>query len=235
MNVICEHSEQVHSRGHRRRVVAAVLAAAGAVTLVLSGCAGSHQPSRDGIVRVVVGFYPLQFVAEQVGGDRVRVANLAQPGAEPHDLELSPRQVADVADADLVVYLGGFQPAMDQAAQQEAGGRSLDIAKVVPLRSADVVPRTPGEPAVDDEAAGGAADPHLWLDPTRLSRVVDAVAARLVAVNPASATAYHQRAAALRAELTSLDQEYQRGLRGCARHEIVVSHAAFGYLAERYG
>ena len=74
---------------------------------------------------MVAAFYPLQFVAEQVGGDHVTVTNLAKPGAEPHDLELSARQVGRVSDAELVVYLKGFQPAVDEAVEQAAAtGRS---------------------------------------------------------------------------------------------------------------
>ncbi len=202
-------------------------------TIGLGACATQHSPSPDGILRIVAGFYPLQYVAEQIGGDHVRVTSLTQPGAEPHDLELSPRQVASVADADLVVYVGGFQPAVDQATAQEASDRAFDAADTVPLRPAVAINAQPGE-VVEDATARGDKDPHIWLDPTRLATVADAMAGRLAAVDPADAALYRQRAEALRAQLITLDGQYQQGLSNCARRDIVVSHAAFGYLAERY-
>jgi zinc transport system substrate-binding protein len=169
----------------------------------------------------VTGFYPLQYVAQIVGGDRVRVANLTQPGAEPHDLELSPSQVGEIADASLLVYVRGFQPAVDEAADQ-SGVQTLDATNIVHLLPA----------AGPDDAA--VLDPHFWLDPTRLAAIGSTLADRLTGLDPAGGAGYRQRAAALATDLAGLDTEYAEGLRNCARREIVVSHAAFAYLADRY-
>lgn len=212
------------------RISAVLVVAASAAAL--AGCAHLPPPS-DRPVQVVAGFYPLQFVTQQVGGDRVTVTSLAAPGAEPHDLELSPRQVASIVDAHLVVYLGGFQPAVDEAVRLEARKSSIDVATRVPLlQSADE--HAHGDPATQDEPTG-TTDPHLWLDPTRLATVAHAVADRLAAIDPVGADGYRQRAERLVAQLAALDAEYRDALTTCARHEIVVSHAAFGYMAQRYG
>ncbi len=77
-------------------------------------------------------------------------------------------------------------------------------------------------------------DPHVWLDPLRFADLADAVADRLATLDPTHAADYRTGAARLRDELTALDQEYTEGLADCQRREIVVSHAAFGYLAHRY-
>jgi zinc transport system substrate-binding protein len=191
------------------------LAMMAAALAVLAGCGSSAQS--DGKVHIVAGFYPLQYLAQQVGGDRVSVTNLVQPGAEPHDLELSPHQVAEVADAKLVVYLAGFQPALDSAARQEAAGSSLELTSVVPLLEKN-----------------GGKDPHIWLDPNRFANAATAMADRLATVDPEGASGYRERAAALVTRLHELDRTYAQKLAACPRREIVVSHAAFGYLAERY-
>src|SRR3954462_8233678 len=79
------------------------------VVALAAGCAqdaGAHRAGGpDGRIGVVAAFYPLQFLAQRIGGDRVGVTNLVRPGAEPHDLELRPRQLAAIVDADLVLYL----------------------------------------------------------------------------------------------------------------------------------
>ncbi|MGI5214426.1 metal ABC transporter substrate-binding protein [Plantactinospora sp. CA-290183] len=216
------------------------LAAAGLLALATAtACAddaGGADPDR---VDVVAAFYPLQFVAERVGGDAVRVTNLAKPGAEPHDLELNPGQVGQVTEAELVVYLAGFQPNVDEAVAQQAGDRAFDVATVAPLLDAAAGGHEhegEGEGAAEEHAeeAGGAKDPHVWLDPTRLAAIGDRLAERLGGVDPDRAADFTARARALRTELETLDSEYAQGLRTCQRREIVTSHTAFAYLAERY-
>jgi zinc transport system substrate-binding protein len=197
------------------------LAAATLAVGLVAGCGGASGGDPDR-VDVVAAFYPLQYVAERIGGNRVAVTNLVAAGAEPHDLELTPRQVATVADAELVLYLRGFQPAVDETVDQQAAGRSFDVATVEPLRPA---------PAGEE---GGTFDPHIWLDPVHFAAVADQVEARLAAVDPDHSPEYAARAAELRADLERLDSEYAKGLAQCQRHEIVTSHAAFGYLAARY-
>jgi zinc transport system substrate-binding protein len=171
--------------------------------LVTSGCGESPGAT------VVASFYPLAYAADQVAGPAIRVDDLTPPGAEPHDLELTARDVARVRDARLLVYVGrGFQPAVEDA----LGGRSgpsldvLDAAR--PVRSA------------------GAPDPHVWLDPVRYAAVARAIARALG--DPAAADPFVAR-------LQALDADYRRGLARCARRAFVTSHASFGYLATRYG
>ncbi|MEV4545456.1 metal ABC transporter substrate-binding protein [Micromonospora echinaurantiaca] len=222
------------------RTAPRALAAATTALLALGGLAACSDDGAAGAdperVDVVAAFYPLQFVAERVGGDAAAVSNLVKPGAEPHDLELNPRQVGQVTEAELVVYLKGFQPAVDEAVAQNAADRSFDVATVQPLLDASAGGHQhehEGEEAGHADEAGGK-DPHLWLDPTRLSAVADRLAERFGQADPDRAADYTARAAALRTDLAKLDAEYSEGLKTCQRREIVVSHTAFGYLAERY-
>jgi len=184
----------------------------------------------SGKLNVVAAFYPLQYVTEQVGGDRVKVSNLVKPGAEPHDLELSPKQVAEIADADLAVYLHGFQPAVDEAVADHAKDKSLDAATVQALHDG-FVPLEEGELHEDEKGK----DPHVWLDPTRLAGIADAVAKKLGEADADHADEFTANAKALRTKLDALDGEFKSGLANCKQKTIVVSHNAFGYLADRYG
>jgi zinc transport system substrate-binding protein len=204
------------------RTRTAALTAVG-VTCLLAACGPGDRAKAGGDkIDVVAAFYPLQYATQQVGGDQVSVINLVKPGAEPHDLELQPKQVGQVGNADLVVYLRSFQPAVDETVDQQAKKTSLDVATGQPLHQA---PKGSGETG---------NDPHVWLDPIRFAAIADRIADRLATLDPGHATEIRDRAAALHAKLIALDQEYATGLAQCQRHEIVTSHAAFGYLAERY-
>lgn len=216
------------------RVLARGLAAAcAAAALVLAGCSAptpvaaageAGSPTGGERLRVTASFYPLQFVAERVGGERVAVTGLTEPGAEPHDLELTPQDVAGLSRAALVVYLSGFQPAVDEAVAQAGAGAAFDAAPAADL-----------DLAAPEGEDGHGPDPHFWLDPTRLAGVADALAARLGEADPGGGQAYRAGAARLRGELERLDAQLRAGLASCADRDLVTSHTAFGYLARRYG
>jgi zinc transport system substrate-binding protein len=198
-------------------LVATLLAACGPATGGGAGGPGSDGGRLD----VVASFYPLAYVAGQVGGRRVDVTMLTPPGAEPHDLELTARQVGQLTQADLVVYLAGFQPAVDTALTSDGGqpgatGPGRRVLEVGPV------------------AGVHGADPHFWTDPTRLAAVAGAVARRLAVLDPAGEAAYLANTRALTSALTALDRDYRAGLSSCRSRDLVVSHDAFGYLASRY-
>ncbi|CCG02486.1 metal ABC transporter substrate-binding protein [Blastococcus saxobsidens] len=213
-------------------------ASAAATLLLLAGCGGSDASAPDdGRLDVVAGFYPLEWAAERVGGDLVSVSSLTAPGGEPHDLELTPQDVAGVSDADLLVYLSGFQPAVDDAAESQAGDSAWDAAEAADLSLTSDGSEHAGEQHAEEEHADdeAAADPHFWLDPLRLAAVGDALADRLAELDPDNAQAYAGNAAALRADLEALDVEMAAALGDCRVDTLVTSHDAFGYLADRYG
>ncbi|GAA2031995.1 zinc ABC transporter substrate-binding protein [Catenulispora yoronensis] len=194
---------------------------------MLGGCvkAADRPGAAGGRLDVVAGFYPFAFLAERIGGSHVQVRNLTKPGAEPHDLELTPSQVAAVGLADLAIYEKGLQPLVDSAVAQEKPKAALDAATVVHLENHGDL----------GEGDSRSDDPHIWLDPVDFAKVGDAVSAKLQQVDPAHAADYRANQAALDADLKSLDADYRAGLAQCQRKAIVTSHAAFGYLAERYG
>lgn len=209
----------IHTRGVRTsRSLSLALVAA----LLAAGCGA--RAGGDGRTKVVAAFYPLAWLAAQVGGPGVHVQNLTKPGAEPHDLELTPRQMIDVGEADLAFYVKGVQAAVDKAVRQHARRHALDAESVITTL-----------PAPQDSEEDGAIDPHLWLDPNRFATVATALGERLARVDADGAAGYRSRATQVATRLNALDAEFRTGLAHCARKEIVTGHSAFGYLAQRYG
>jgi zinc transport system substrate-binding protein len=192
---------------------------------------GSGAGGGGGGLSVVTSFYPLQYATQRVLGDVGTASSLTRPGVEPHDLELTPKEVAAVSTARLVVYLKGFQPSVDQAVSSEAPAKALDVSKAADL----TLTYTPIEGGQSNTREAGSVDPHFWLDPLRLAAVGDAIAVRLGQVDPAHASTFTANAAALRGDLQTLDADFRTGLKSCADPDLVTSHNAFGYLAQRYG
>ncbi|MFJ5100118.1 metal ABC transporter substrate-binding protein [Streptomyces sp. NPDC088554] len=221
-------------------------AIAGAVTLgmvALSACSSSDaaEPKSGGKLAVTASFYPMQFLAERIGGGHVSVTTLTRPGVEPHDLELKPRQTARLGEADVILYLKGVQPAVDKAIAQSGVENVVDATTLTTMEKHGTEAGGHGgdEHSGDDHTAEETGtegnDPHIWLDPVKYAEVAKGVGAGLEKADPAHAAAYRKNTAALVAELDGLNTEFRQGLAHTSTKTFITTHAAFGYLAERYG
>ncbi len=176
---------------------------------LLIACGGADAGTGGG-PRIVASFYPLEYVAQRVASDHADVVNLTSPGVEPHDLELSVTQTAEIEDAQIAFYQEGFQPAVDEAIDQNDPEHVVDATRVVTLQPPD--------------------DPHFWLDPARLSTVAVAFEKVLADADAEHAAAYAKNLRVLQSDLAELDRSYRTGLASCDIDTVVVSHDAFGYL-----
>jgi len=239
-------------------------AALGAATLMMITACGSGESGTDdsGVspadadLTVVTGVYPLEWLAGEIGGDRVAVTQLTEPGTEPHDLELTGRQVGEVSEADIAFYVEGLQPAVDDAIAQEASDSALDVGDVVELRPAggeedehgdeehshDEEGHTHEEEAHEEEHAEeeeehdhGEHDPHFWLDVDLMAETAGALGDRMSEADPEGADTYAQGVESVTSELEAIGQEYEEGLASCEHHDVVVGHTAFTYLTEAHG
>ncbi len=189
---------------------------------------------------VVASFYPMQFLAEQIGGDHVNVTTLTEPGQEPHDLELSTKQTAELQEADAVLYLKSLQPAVDEAVAQAGAKTKIDAASLTELEDHGSVEHDHGhegeehaeEPSEEEEHA---LDPHVWLDPVKYAEVAKGVGAAFEKADPDHAADYKKNTDALVGKLNDLDTRIADGLKNTTTKVFFTNHASFGYFAERYG
>ncbi|MET9556733.1 metal ABC transporter substrate-binding protein [Streptomyces sp. NPDC006645] len=245
----------------RRLIPTAALAGSLSLGLVaLSACSPSDAAdSADGArksgdkLAVVASFYPMQYLAQEIGGSHVDVSTLTKPGVEPHDLELSTRQAAQLGEADYILYLKGIQPAVDEAITAAGVPSTVDAASLTTLEKhgAEVGHEHAddhGEENADEEHAEenhaeedhahegeAGTDPHIWLDPVKYAEVAKGVGASLEKADPDNAAAYRKNTTALVERLTTLDSAFEQGLADTATKTFITTHSAFGYLAERYG
>ena len=224
----------------RRRLISgsAVLAATALGLGTLSACTDSSAADGKGSGRldVVASFYPMQYLAEEIGGTHVNVSNLTQPGQEPHDLEISAKQTAQLQEADAVLYLKNLQPAVDDAVAQSEVKAKIDAASLTSLEKHGN--EVGGHAAAHDDSKGeesGSADPHIWLDPVKYAEVAKGVGKAFEKEDPDNAADYKKNTDALVKKLDALNARYKTGLANTRTKVFITTHAAFGYLAERYG
>lgn len=204
------------------------LIAAFAILLLAGfGCGAKPAPGGSAKLSVAASFYPMAHFAAKVGGDLVTVTNVTPAGAEPHDYEPTPQQVAALHDADLLLYNGG---GIDNWAERMAP--SLAAGGVATLEVGAAVDAKLAPPEGEEELA---VDPHFWLDPPLAAKEVTAIRDALIARDPTHAEVYRANAAGYLAELARLDAEFRSGLASCDERTAVTSHAAFAYVAQDYG
>jgi zinc transport system substrate-binding protein len=235
-----------------------------ALTLVLTaGCQqSSDSTSQASAARplVVATFYPLFEFARQVAGDRAEVVALVPSGVEPHDWEPAPADVARLQKARVFVYNGGgFEPWVDKLLAEvlprdavtvmateglslvaadlprhehtHGHGHGPPAAKKAPSPATAGGAPPPGEPP---GARGETLDPHVWLDPVLAVAQVERIRDGLARADAAGAAVFADNARRYAGSLQALHGRFEQGLAACARRQIVVSHAAYGYLARRY-
>lgn len=167
------------------------------------------------LVSVTATFYPLAEAARRIGGAYARVSTLTPPGAEPHDYEPTPGDIAAINGG--IFLLNGGVDAWAERLLPDLRTRGALVVRV-----ADRLPEI-------------GKDPHVWLDPVRAQTIAALVLDALVKTDPAHADDYRRNADAYLRDLTALDSAYAAGLKTCGIRAVVTSHDALGYVAARYG
>lgn len=174
--------------------------------------------------KVVAGFYPMGYFASQIGGDMAEVRTITPAGAEPHDYEPTSKDLAAIETADLIVLNGGIEP----------WGEKVKVS----LKEKSTIIVTAGDNLFTKEFTEDGQieqDPHVWLDPQLAKQQVQKITQGFKKADPANASLYEANEKNLLNRLDGLDSSFRQGLTACTRRDIVTSHAAFAYLADRYG
>ncbi|KUO22251.1 metal ABC transporter substrate-binding protein [Streptomyces dysideae] len=222
----------------RQHISKIAIAAATALGLgALSACSSdSAAAGNSDKFDVVASFYPMAFLAEQIGADHVKVTSLTKPGQEPHDLEISAKQTAQLQESDAVLYLKSLQPAVDEAVTQSGVKTKIDAATLTKLEDhGDVDEHGHEGEEANSEEEEHALDPHIWLDPVKYAEVAKGVGAAFEKADPDNAADYKKNTDALVKKLDDLNTQFTDGLKNTKSRVFFTNHAAFGYLAERYG
>ena len=176
-------------------------------------------------VSIVTSFYPLYFFTSQIVGPYATVTNITPPGLEPHEYELTPRDVALMEKSELILVNGGN---LEPWAENIAVNLQHKPETVV-YTAQGLFTRT-----IDAEEKN-QIDPHVWLDPSLAKQQVEQISRAVIARDPEHTQEYLNNTQRLKQQLDELDTEFSQSLGVCKRKDIVTSHAAFGYLADRYG
>lgn len=216
------------------------------ISLTLYGCSGQKTVPKDNNVSITIytSIYPLYDFAKKIGQEKVTVNLIVPPGAEPHDWEPSAKLISKMEQADILVYNG---LGMELWAEKIIDAiNHPDLVIVNASDNVELLELGENEHTHNDdlhnedevydknEPKHGIFDPHIWLDPIRAITQAENIKNALIEVDSSNRGFYENNYMELKSNLLKLDEKYRNTLSLLPRNEIVVSHAAFGYMANRY-
>ncbi|MBD8068559.1 metal ABC transporter solute-binding protein, Zn/Mn family [Bacillus sp. PS06] len=220
------------------------------ISIFLSGCSEEQSVSDDKI-SIYTTIYPLEFFTEKIGGEHISVSSIIPPGADAHTFEPTARTMTQIAEADGFIYTGigleGFVDAVTESLSKEkvafiAAGDGIDLHSEEVVQDHEEDDHAHEEENHDHEESAshddhdhGDVDPHVWIDPILSISLAENIKEALIKLAPEHTEEFEQSFLALKEELEALDQEFQQAVSSAAHHEILVSHAAYGYWESRYG
>ncbi|KLT16052.1 metal ABC transporter substrate-binding protein [Neobacillus vireti] len=218
----------------------------GIVTLAcltfISGCSSKETTNEKGSVdgdkklHIVTTFYPMYEFTKSIAGDQAIVDLLIPASSEPHAWEPSPKDMANIQKADLLVYNSPFfetwVPKVEESLDKNKRPSFIEASEGVTLMEGTAEEEDGEE---HDHDHGHAMDPHVWLSPALAQKEVETITAALVKKDPKNKEVYEKNSQDYIRQLTSLDQSFRDSLKEYAGKEIITQHAAFGYLTKEYG
>jgi len=204
------------------------------ISLTLYGCfpEKSNSEAEKNTLTVYASIYPLYDFTKKIGKEKVNVHLIIPAGAEPHDWEPSAKLMAKIQEADLFIYNGlGMESWAERIIQ------AVDHPDLIVVNTSDNIEWLELGEEDDhhhDKESKHSYDPHLWLDPLRAMQQAEHIKNALIEADSKNKDFYEDNFLKLKEEFLKLDKEYQIALSQLSKNEIVVSHTAFGYLADRY-
>lgn len=214
---------------NRKRLTLCYLA-----TLILVAARPSEAALKAPRIRIMASVFPLKEFAAAVAGDRGETTLLLPPGAGVHTWQPRPGDLVRLTKCDLFVHIGaGLEPWLPELMSGLGDRRPAILEASAGL---DLLPASDGAGHVGELHGHGRFDPHVWLDPELAVRIISAIRDRLTVLDPEGGPQYLRNAAAVQKRLMEMDARYREGLRRCSGKTLILAgHAAFGYLARRYG
>lgn len=196
------------------------------------------SPSSGSDVKVVSSTYPLAFVASQILGTEVANVETVVPlGAEPHEFEPTPSQIAKIYDSEVFLFNGAGLDLWADRLQADLSQRGVVAMKATAgLDLLDIAEGDhPDEDHAEEEADAGGKDPHFWLDPQNMVKVAERFTKVMSNLEPENTKKYYKNLGTFRESMQSLDLKFQTQLASCKQRDLVISHNFFAYPEKKYG
>ena len=183
---------------------------------LLGGCSNASKDNKDSSnkLKVYASIYPMYDFAKKICGDKADVYNMTSAGSEPHDFEITSKDMANLTKANLFIYNGGGMEHWVDTVKD-----SIKNLKYIETSS-----------NIDNEGL----DPHFWLSPIKAKKQMENIKNALVEIDSANADYYNSNYNYYTDRLDELDNHFRDILSNIKNTNVVVTHPAFGHFCKEY-
>jgi zinc transport system substrate-binding protein len=223
--------------------------------IISAACGNKNADKKDGTLNIYTTMYPLEYFTERIGGKHVEVSSIIPPGADAHTYEPSTKKMVEITEGDAFVYnkleSDEFSSSVADTLKEEDvpivdAAKGVELAHMGEHEDEGTHEEHEGEESHEDHEGEespeneehhehGSLDPHIWLDPVLAQQMADNIYNGLVKIKPDAKDDFKKNHEALIKDLKELDSAFKNSVENAPKDAFIVSHAAYGYWAERYG
>lgn len=206
--------------------------------LLLMGCSNKENDkvTNDNYaekIKVTASTYPMYYVSKEIGQDNIDLDILVPIGVDPHEYEISLKEMKNLENTDLFIYNGSGLEHWGEKMSSNLKDKNKNVINASSFVELLNIEEENGDDDHEDNDHGDK-DPHIWLDPTNVDKIAVAVKEELKKLDQKNSEIYEENYFELSKKLKELDREYREELKDKKENTILVSHRAFAYLAHRY-
>lgn len=188
-------------------------------------------------VPVTVSVAPQAYLVEAIGGDRVQVSVMVDPGQSSHTFAPSPRRMSVLADTRLYVKVGHPEYTFEQrflSRLRSDSGNRVQVVSMADHAELRELEDHHHHGHGHDHADGGGTDPHVWVSPRVMRHSADSIAESLIMLDPEGRADYERNLAQLLLDIDGLQAELREQLEPLRQRTFLVNHPAWGYFADEF-
>ena len=213
-----------------KRIVAFIL-----LIFILTACSSNDANKNDDRLHIYTSIYPLQYIVGELAGDKAVTESVYPPGVDAHTYEPTSREITQLADGDAFVYIGAGMEGFAETMADALNNQDISFIEIGQQETLFQDSKHDDHDHEDGHEHHGDLDPHIWLDPVRMIQIAELITNELVELQPENKDVFLENLSTFTEKMTVLDEKFAATLEDNAHHEILVSHAAYGYWEQRYG
>lgn len=201
------------------------------IPIIISACSQDEKNAEN---TVYTSIYPLQYIVEQIGGDEITVHSVYPPGVDAHSYEPSSREMTEIARGKAFIYLGAGMESFAETAADSLDTQDVKLIEIANIDEALFAPTDVEDENIDAHHVRDK-DPHVWFDPNKMIEMGHLIVTELSEIFPDHSDSFTSNFDEFEKDMKHLDQEYAQTLDAKENKKVLVAHAAYGYLEDRYG
>lgn len=202
---------------------------------ISTACNSKNENQPNDSLTIYTSIYPLQFIIEEIAGEDVIVESIYPPGVDAHTFEPTSKQLTEIAQADLFIYMGGEMESVTDTIAGALDSQNITLLELSSMEGLLEDNETNHHHNHEHAHDHNNLDPHVWLDPLKMVDMAERIKKELIQLKQEDETAITERFNEFQEKMTTLDEAYNSQLQGKDNKQIIVAHAAFGYWENRYG